>query len=98
MANITSALQLALWVDGHPFHKGERKDPRSQCCPDFSCCQPQLLQPREVREAFKAAVEADDEVQQMRMLGQFLGTGITEMTGKEPYIAGMPGIPQDDEP
>lgn len=93
MADMTSALQLALWVDGHPFHMGDRDDPRSQCCPDFSCCRKGLLQPREVRETFKAAIEAGDEVQKLRMLGQFLGCMVAgpENTLPAVHIGGMSG-------
>ncbi len=47
--------QLRRWVDGDPQHIGDRKDPTSQCCPDFSCCRPELLAPPDVRRAFVAA-------------------------------------------
>lgn len=97
--NITSDQQLQMWVDGSPQHKGDKEDPHSQCCPDFSCCRPDFLQPREVREAFAAARAADDEDQQMRMLGQFLGAAIaTEFDGRpKVYIAGIPDTREDEE-
>lgn len=58
--------QLASWVEGKPIHLPE------QCCPDFSCCRPELLAPKEVREVFAAAYKADNEAVKMRMLMGFL--------------------------
>lgn len=45
MTTIDDAEQLAQWVAGKPIHGRE-------CCPDFSCCDPQLLQPERVRLAY----------------------------------------------
>lgn len=61
--------QLELWLAGNPQHNGSPEDAESECCPDFSCCRPELLQPLEVREAFCQA----DAKQMERFLGQFLG-------------------------
>ena len=58
--------QLDLWVAGSSVHLDDEGG--GWCCPDFSCCQPALLAPQEVREAFKAA----DEDTRMGMLGHFL--------------------------
>lgn len=46
--------QLDAWVKGEGTH-WEVSPGRLDCCPDFSCCRPNLLQPVEVREAFRAA-------------------------------------------
>jgi hypothetical protein len=43
--------QICLWVAGYPVHD----DDESLCVPDFSCCIPALLVPRETREAYLAA-------------------------------------------
>lgn len=56
--------QLKLWVAGDPVHNEER----NQCCPDFSCCVPELLASEEERIAFRDANEKDRSV----MLGIFL--------------------------
>ena len=80
--------QLALWLDGKPVH-GE------QCCPDFSCCRPELLAPREVREVFMAAHEQNNEAVTMRMFGTFLGAAFSD---KNIYIVGMEVSRQEIEP
>lgn len=46
--------QVARWVAGESLHSDHRGI-GPECCPDFSCCDPALLQPIEVRRAFKAA-------------------------------------------
>ena len=57
--------QLEAWLKGNPQHNEDL----DQCCPDFSCCVPDLLVDYETRKAF---AEADEELQ-MSMLGLFLG-------------------------
>lgn len=65
--------QLRRWVNGDPVHrlidKPRFRGDDSECCPDFSCCNPELLQPVEVRQAFAAA----DEKGRNKWLGVFLG-------------------------
>ena len=65
------AEQLRLWVAGESVHNGVPKDPEGECCPDFSCCKPELQAPKEEREHF-ASLPMDD-VERDRMLGMFLG-------------------------
>jgi len=60
--------QLALWVSGESVHNSAR----DECCPDFSCCQPSLLQPPEVRQAFADA--SPDEREKWLMV--FLGSAV----------------------
>ena len=48
--------QLNKWVDGKPEHNTVD----DECCPDFSCCRPDFLQPKAVRETFKAVCEKAD--------------------------------------
>lgn len=57
--------QLAQWLEGDPRHN----DVDEECCPDFSCCQPDLLAPRETREAFARADAAAREGMLMGFLG-----------------------------
>lgn len=79
--------QLRLWVLGDPRHNVER----DECCPDFSCCEPSLLAPKNVREAF---VAADDDTR-FSFLGGFLGASISKAAEQSEddaptvYIAGV---------
>lgn len=41
--------QLTEWLNGRPVHSDP---PADECCPDFSCCYPDLLMPREERERY----------------------------------------------
>lgn len=64
-----NATQLARWVNGESTHCafGYLKDDY-ECCPDFSCCHPSLLRPREEREQYLASNQADRH----RMLATYL--------------------------
>ena len=73
---MTNEEQLAQWVAGNPQHRGERSDPQSECCPDFSCCTPELLAPLDVRERFAKARREGDKRTANAMLGGFLGAAI----------------------
>ena len=73
--------QLAEWLKGNPIHN----DDRDECCPDFSCCQPELLVDQRTRQAFVDANEA----LRMSMLGMFLGNAIAlAAVEKKVYVAG----------
>lgn len=53
-----SQYQLDQWVKGNPIHN--KAD--DECCPDFSCCNIEFLQPLEIRETFRAVcIKADEE-------------------------------------
>jgi len=72
--------QVDLWVQGRSVHNPDR----DECCPDFSCCQPDLLAPVEVRKAFQAA----GEQQRIKFLSQFLGALVEKMAPtKDIYVA-----------
>lgn len=43
--------QLRLWVEGESIHNGPDSI-EGECCPDFSCCNPEMLLPRPEREAY----------------------------------------------
>jgi hypothetical protein len=64
-----NAQQILLWVNGKSTHCrfGYGKEDY-ECCPDFSCCHPDLLRPREEREQFMASNKAERH----RMLGTYL--------------------------
>ena len=71
--------QLESWQQGVPVHA-------EQCCPDFSCCCPELLAPKEMRDVFVAAYKAGKEDVTTRFLVTFLGNAFSY---KEIYIAGQ---------
>lgn len=75
--------QLELWVAGKSVHNPTR----DECCPDFSCCQPELQADKETREVFVRA----DENSQKEMLMMFLGGAFyhsAKLKGKTVYIVG----------
>lgn len=83
---MTPEEQILEWVCGKPIHNDER----DECCPDFSCCQPELLVPFSVRRKFQEA----DEATRFGMLMQFLGAAFEAAApDKKIHIAGE-GQPQ----
>ena len=74
--------QVDLWVNGLSLHNADR----DECCPDFSCCHPDLLSVWDTRKAFKEANRKDRE--EMRWI--FLSKMIQRRYGKkvEIYLAG----------
>ena len=78
---VTPEEQLHLWL------KGASVCPNTQsaCCPDFSCCQPQLLASLEERQAF---VDGTDETRH-HLLGGFLGVAMAAaIPDKKVHVAG----------
>jgi hypothetical protein len=65
--------QLDRWVAGESLHSDHR-GLGEECCPDFSCCKPHLLQPVEVRKAFQAA----DPKMRNKFCMAFLGGMLTD--------------------
>lgn len=82
--------QLLLWVNGESIHNKER----GECCPDFSCCRPELLAPKEVRELFCKAYLEDNEDLMNRLLMEFLSRSLE---GKNVHIAGLEAMRQELE-
>ena len=76
--------QLALWCFGIPVHNLER----DECCPDFPCCQPELLANEQTRIAFRDNPDKRDE-----FLMMFLGAAVALATknkgSPKVYIAGQ---------
>ena len=74
--------QLEAWVKGMPRHNTER----DECCPDFSCCRPELLAPVKLRRKFIQA----GEVERHGMLLHFLAAALSAAApSKKVYIAGQ---------
>ena len=86
-SEMTSEEQLALWVSGNSQHMGEKRG-EGQCCPDSSCCHPELLAPQEVREIFAGAWKNQNYQMTDRMLMEFLGKAFAQQ-GERVYIAGL---------
>lgn len=82
---MTNEEQLLKWVKGKSVHN----DNLGVCCPDFSCCNPKVNTPLEVRELFMEAYLNNDTKQTGRMLGVFLGQAISTISDKKVYIAGL---------
>jgi len=58
-----SEYQLSEWVAGRPWHNPFTPDGKyglrpqdGECCPDFSCCDPELLSPEHERKEFAAKI------------------------------------------
>ncbi len=77
--------QLELWLNGESVHNDER----DECCPDFSCCQPQLLADAATRQLFYDAYVAKETKVEAALLGGFLGGAISNAVPKKKvYLAG----------
>ena len=82
---MTNDEQLREWANGNSLHRGDRKSPRSECTPDFSCCKPELSQPLAVRRAYVAG----DERTRNKFHGSFLAAAIAKMAPrKKVHITG----------
>lgn len=77
---MTPAEQLDLWVEG----KSCCPNDRGECCPDFSCCVPEVLAPLEMRQMFRDAPERREA-----MLFGFLGAALATQPVSV-YVAGEP--------
>jgi hypothetical protein len=76
---MTADEQLAEWVKGNSLCPNDR----GECCPDFSCCQPELKADEATRRAFTENPQKRNE-----FCGVFLGAAMQSM-GKEVYVAGV---------
>jgi hypothetical protein len=75
--------RLKLWVDGILIHiDGD------DCLPDFSCCRPELLAPKEERELFVKLYFAGKHKEYEKMMMMFLGRAMSLLTDKKVYISG----------
>jgi len=70
--------QVDRWVAGESLHSDHRGC-GEECCPDFSCCRPEMLQPVEVRRAFKVADEKGRGKFCMMFLGGMLANAAPDL-------------------
>ena len=78
--------QVREWAAGRPSCPNDR----GECCPDFSCCKPDLLAPVEAREAFLRGSPEERE----RWLMGFLGAAIARSSDEKVYVTrGRPEEP-----
>ena len=90
MSDSSCDTQLVEWLRGNPRHNVFR----NECCPDFSCCQPNLLWCLKQRREF---VEASDEKRE-QMLFISLGSALEELGKRDStYIAGLDGSASEGE-
>lgn len=76
--------QLNKWVNGQSIHNNIDEE----CCPDFSCCLPDVNTPIKIRKKFADAHYLDDEVTTMDMLMGFVsGAFQDEVKNKKVYIS-----------
>lgn len=74
--------QLAEWCKGNSIHN----ESTGECCPDFSCCDPNLGIPIQQRILFR---DSGEDVR-FEMLMMFLGTMLSSL-GVKVYLAGEAG-------
>lgn len=73
--------QVKYWAKGIPTHNPVG----DECCPDFSCCCPDLLANDEARRRFLIASDSGDDELKTQMLMGFLGAAFD---GHSIHIAG----------
>jgi hypothetical protein len=76
---VTVEAQTVAWVEGKSMHNEEF----DECCPDFSCCRPELAVARAERERFRDASPEERE----SMLFGFLGNLVAN-AGDGVHLAG----------
>jgi len=67
---MTHEEQLELWVNGKSVHNDEK----DACCPDFSCCHPELKADKATRIKFAKAYRRCDRKTVDTMLVAFMQT------------------------
>lgn len=80
---MTHEEQMGKWVEGESIHNGPTSR-QGTCCPDFSCCRPELKWPEYQRRFFVEHPEARDKMLAMSL------TALIEnhKPGTKVYIAG----------
>jgi len=82
------------WLNGNPQHN--KID--NECCPDFSCCKPELLAPIEIRQLFYNAEINNNHKLVDRLLGEFLSKMIDYIPSKpKVHIAGLDYLRQEND-
>lgn len=85
--------QIRLWVSGESTHRATGREPPDdyECCPDFSCCTPHLLQPADVRAAFAASAEPERHAMLSGFLTALLRGAPARLTAREDVVARRAG-------
>lgn len=78
------AYQIEEWVKGNSIHNTVE----DECCPDFSCCNKDMLADEKVRKQFQKAINENDNDMMDILLVNFLGmalekAGMTVKTSDE---------------
>lgn len=79
---MTNIEQLDKWLAGDSIHNDET----DECCPDFSCCMPELLADKQSRQLFYGAYISKQHDIYEKMLMGFLANALPLMTTKKVYI------------
>ena len=90
---MTPEEQLEKWVAGESIHDHEN----DQCCPDFSCCRPDLAAHIGDREIFQKYFLEENECGTMTMLTGFLMKALENYTKTKVHIVsehGTTSIPE----
>ena len=77
---MTPEEQMMKWLEGNSIHDMER----DECCPDFSCCKPELQADEATRRQFVERPEL-----RVQMLGFFLTAMLANASkdgGKKVYV------------
>lgn len=103
---MTPSEQLELWIKGQNVHNHEKfynvvddnavvvkrvKQEGGECCPDFSCCNPESAWDQETRTAFYRAFKESDEATIQQMLMMALGSLSSQNSESKIYVAGLHG-------
>jgi len=103
---MTPDQQLEEWVKGNPIHNNNRwysvcdkedkvlyreKMEGGECTPDFSCCNPKLLWPEEVRLSFKNASEEERNA----MMGMALNSLVKSVAAEHGVKVHLIGASQE---
>lgn len=73
----TADEQLRMWVEGESVCPNQDHE----CCPDFSCCKPQLRWPKDKRVLFAKSTQRQREGMLMGALGSLLSGNNVYITG-----------------
>lgn len=80
---MTAEEQLEKWLKGISVHNEDRQE----CCPDFSCCSPELLASVEERIDFVNAHHAKNQTKKDDMLAMFLGRMLKGVASIPVYVS-----------
>lgn len=85
---LTPERQLELWLAGD----SRCPNTNNECCPDFSCCSPELRAPIETRQVF---VDGDAQTRDHLLMGFLCGLVKKETKEGDVHVAGM--VPEKED-